>query len=767
MSDRALLFDDDALPPVQHVNADGTLQDPEFEDFKPPENWDYDAHDLEHDPSSAIDWPDDAHNNVKLQGAGAPLSPEAKASMNLAFHSELFEAYDSGERAKSSSGGVGKTTGASGEAARMYVDPRESVRHEADPKQFNGKNFDPNVHVYLQPHILATPVVTDLDLDGKFDVIIPVSYFLDTGHPGEGNDDEIDTDLYVVSEIVCLDLASGSVKWRNRLRTTTKHSTYPAYILSSPVVVDVDSNILLDVVVTTSDGMLNVFDYRGQHLPGWPVQMAPIHGPALVDDVNSDGKIEVCAGDATGTIACFTNRGQYLWDRHLTGEIADGMSAGDVNGDGILDIVVGTSSGQLWAVDGRRGQLLPGFPVQISSSDVRDDTAIVAPPLLINLNDTRPPLDAERSAGLHIVFPATDGRLYIVSGTTGCIEMIDLGHASYTQVLADDLIGNGKIALVVTTLSGAIHVIETKAAYSPMKAWPSRPVGLNGYTARESRLGIVVQDQFRHAHDVQGDHWTLAFDIIDRRFENVPNVPVNSQHPLYFVVITYGKRLIAFGGAYRQPGTYKVDIPAPPERLHTMVHVMMRVTGGQFVEDSFAMSFNAHVLDTAKYILVLPFLAIMAALWFVKKSHEISQVEGMHAAGATLVRRGPNGELVRVSGSPHDPWGIFMDEYELEEYLLALERERMVRALRGKGVLAGRNGHHQTQAQAQAAARMRTQQHQRNQQQLNQQAVPPSANQQQQSRTTTTTTTTSSTRNSANVAPSAVAAGYADGDDDV
>merc|ERR1712000_621018 len=78
----------------------------------------------------------------------------------------------------------------------------------------------------------------------------------------------------------------------------------------------------------------------------------------------------------------------------------------------------------------------------------------------------------------------------------------------------------------------------------------------------------------------------------------------------------------------------------------------------------------------------------------------------MGHGGGGVLRRGPNGELFRVQ-DPYDPWGIYMDEYELEEYLLALERERMLRALRGKSAAEGRYG-----AAAQAAARRRTQQQQ-------------------------------------------------------
>ncbi len=42
------------------------------------------------------------------------------------------------------------------------------------------------------------------------------------------------------------------------------------------------------------------------------------------------------------------------------------------------------------------------------------------------------------------------------------------------MVLADDLDGNGRLNLVVSTMNGNVYAFETPSAFHPLKAWPSQ-----------------------------------------------------------------------------------------------------------------------------------------------------------------------------------------------------------------------------------------------------------------------------------------------------
>lgn len=132
--------------------------------------------------------------------------------------------------------------------------------------------------------------------------------------------------------------------------------------------------------------------------------------------------------------------------------------------------------------------------------------------LLISLND--------QSSSLHIVISASDGHLYIVDGATGCFEKFDLGEVAYGMVLADDITGNGKMDLVVTTKSGTIYVLSTEATYHPLKSWTSQGLGLNGFTVRDGYQAVYVTQASRGLRDIIGEEFYLQIHILDNRLKH-------------------------------------------------------------------------------------------------------------------------------------------------------------------------------------------------------------------------------------------------------
>lgn len=557
--------------------------------------------------------PREMRHTKAIASADGQLSTEALASMDLVFHPELFE------------------------TARDAFDPDGTVftprNNAADPRHDDD-------HVLLDAHILSTPVVVDIDLDGNTDVIVPVSFYLDAEEyadpaAADALPKDVDHSNYVMGALVAIDVITGKVKWSRELEKTTKRAKFPAYLLSSPTVINLDDDGVLDVVVVAASGEVHAFDAHGNVKMGWPQQVGPSHGQPLAEDVNGDGQIDICVGDVKGQVTCFHRNGQTLWVADVGGPIGETPTAGDVNGDGHIDVVVATVTGFIMCLDGRFGKPLPGFPVSLGNKDA--PAGVVAPALLVNLNDTSPPRSVETGRGLHIVVPALDGAMYIVSGTTGCSERIDTGHHSYTMILADDLLGNGKIDLVLTTLTGALLVFETDATYEPLRAWPSAVIGINGLTARDGYLGVLIRPESRQPHDVRGESFHLMFEIVDNRASRHNRVAP----PAYFVAIHVGHRLLLYSRMFFAPGVHTVHIPAPLERMYGTVFVTMRLPNGQQFEDSVAIAFNMHFLDAIKFLVVVPFAATMIALMFVHKRHTV-KMPRHHA----FFDEGPDGEFI-------------------------------------------------------------------------------------------------------------------------
>ena len=151
-------------------------------------------------------------------------------------------------------------------------------------------------------------------------------------------------------------------------------------IFASPVIADLDHDQIPEVIITSADGKLYVFDSTGQSKPGFPIIVS-----------------------RDGTLA----------------KILSSPAVYDVNGDGIKDIVLGTNhsgqnAGLLFAIDGR-GSLAPkpmiaGFPVQIPL--IRDTllptvgTGIPTAPLIA---------DFDRDGVKEILIHGFAGKAYIVT----------------------------------------------------------------------------------------------------------------------------------------------------------------------------------------------------------------------------------------------------------------------------------------------------------------------------------------------------------------
>ena len=79
-------------------------------------------------------------------------------------------------------------------------------------------------------------------------------------------------------------------------------------------------------------------------------------------DLDGDGYPELIAADTRGSVAAFRRDGTELWERHLSSLIAQGVTLGDVDGDGELEVAVGTSSGAIHVLRGSTGVPMKPFP---------------------------------------------------------------------------------------------------------------------------------------------------------------------------------------------------------------------------------------------------------------------------------------------------------------------------------------------------------------------------------------------------------------------
>lgn len=154
---------------------------------------------------------------------------------------------------------------------------------------------------------------------------------------------------------------------------------------------DLDGDRDLEIAAGTKtpvyggQGRVFVWHHTGAILPGWPQSVAwsqyaaglsEVRSVSLAD-VDGDGDLEVLAGTTNNAVNYSgPNRpatpNLYVW--HADGTLVAGdwptgtaaiygaIAAGDLNGDGVADIVTGRDHGHLYAYAGS-GSSLPGWPI--------------------------------------------------------------------------------------------------------------------------------------------------------------------------------------------------------------------------------------------------------------------------------------------------------------------------------------------------------------------------------------------------------------------
>lgn len=140
-------------------------------------------------------------------------------------------------------------------------------------------------------------------------------------------------------------------------------------VRSSPALGDLDGNGKLDVVFGADDGRMYALQAGGTAVPGWEggvlindLAQQPIQASPAIGDVNGDGKLEVLVGTLDGYLLCIYNDanahqtlegynfGPIAWAKKCTPAGTDAVimscpTIDDLDGDGNIDILVAGSAG--------------------------------------------------------------------------------------------------------------------------------------------------------------------------------------------------------------------------------------------------------------------------------------------------------------------------------------------------------------------------------------------------------------------------------------
>lgn len=526
---------------------------------------------------------------------GLKLPPTASEAARQSFN-ELFN-YETGASGRDPSVGA-VAAAAFGMMGGSPVKETDPLKSQAFSKYYNVDEEDWENHVYVDAHVLATPVIIDIDEDGSMDMIVPVTYYYDPDHYADPEvrsrlPDDVDIANYAACGLVAFDLKAKTIKWSSSLDLTTHDGEYIAYLYSSPTVVDFDADGKLDVLIGTSAGFVYFLDGQtGEPKPNFPLEMASVHAEIVVEDLDRDGKLEGIALDSHSNAVTFKADGSILWEMPVSGFPGEAPVTADMDGAHGIDIVFGSDSGHMWSMEST-GRHTDRFPFITGGR-------VMGTPTVMKFGwHTDPP-----QAGHQAIVMSNDGHMYIFTGATGCYQRYDIGETSFTQILSDDFTGNGYMDLLLTTMNGNTYLFSTPAPYHPLNVMTAPHQMGNAQTSKWEQ-GIYATFESRGYRDIVGTSFTLTFEIVDNRTFSDP-IPDK-----YHVKLNTGLGTgVWFEKRYSEPGFYTETIPIPPVRRNTVLTLELWNEHKQRFEDTFSLSFNRTFYRTIKWLLVLPFLAM-------------------------------------------------------------------------------------------------------------------------------------------------------------
>lgn len=176
-------------------------------------------------------------------------------------------------------------------------------------------------------------------------------------------------------------------------------------VISSGILTgDLNSDNVDEIIFGTKSGLLFVFKINGEPFSSpFSASQKPILATPFLDDVNGDGKKEICFGSTNWSFYCLKDDMTPLWYYGASGEIREKGEVGDLNEDGKKEILF-YSSNLLYFLRGVDGQILHVVNFDSSLSSNIEVSQIY-----------------RKKGGMEIIVGDRSGTVYVLSGMDGSI----------------------------------------------------------------------------------------------------------------------------------------------------------------------------------------------------------------------------------------------------------------------------------------------------------------------------------------------------------
>lgn len=267
-----------------------------------------------------------------------------------------------------------------------------------------------------------------------------------------------------------------------------------------PYPIDYNKDGNMDLICGSADGMIYFFEGKGMNTnyelgyasyftdaAGNPIRVESYSSPCLAD-IDSDGKDEIVTGDEYGSIRYFESRGgMVLEDMGVILEtgLTDAMPAfGDLNNDGIIDMAVGSRSGELRVYYGDMGL----YGTEFNDYESVDAVTSWCSPCIADTNgDGRDELFAGTFDGYIAVFDGTTLIGYMMGTERNYKGNDNLKFGTNCVPRFYDINGDGVLDLIAGSLEYGMAVpVDSK--YFPFREKLQQQ--LDGFKERDIYVGV-------------------------------------------------------------------------------------------------------------------------------------------------------------------------------------------------------------------------------------------------------------------------------------
>ena len=506
-----------------------------------------------------------------------------------------------------------------------YADPLFS-KLQPDPLP-SGLDRTDNEFVFVDTHVLATPTLADTDGDGEAnELVIPVSYYFDPFVYGDrkivestlGGLEQNELADYVAGGIVIIDLKNRKILGQKMLGITRANSDQPGYLLATPTIVkmargDTDSVI----IIGSATGDLHVLNAK--HLSavsGFPQSLDSISSQVAVADLFGTGLLNIVVGDHSGNVYCIDKHGQRIWEQEVNVQVVSSIRFADLENDGNLEVILTTEGGNLWILNGQDGTPYPpNYPLHMN-------VGVQSSVLLMHLNSSSQDdqTGGKRLNALSVVM-STSEAIYIIDALTGCIYNFESRHM-FMDILADDIDPYSPgLELLAISLDGYMVCFSTHTSHSSdlqraVESWPGDTIGQNGFTHKSNSFALVLPHANDTNRDISGSSFNLDIQIYHYNSHSLTSeytiqVTVGGKYNLYNDVVTVNKKV----------NDVRLVIKTPSTPLRCFVTVKLCNVHAQCDTQSYSVNFNLNFEDNLKWFLALPFLFLCAfVLWVYREA---------------------------------------------------------------------------------------------------------------------------------------------------